>query len=201
MIMIAFIQVTIKRGLAALLEGLCAQMYYFRFEIIGGLRSHLFLFFFERKTMSRFGKKQLVQDLIQPPSIYIHMYSCSLYTYTNTYMPRFSPSGFVGPSRCLIPTPGLTSKYPICAVCVCVCIHTPTPTYSPTRVKNREDTDNTPISPSVKKNRDPPRQATSALRLAGPPHPRFPKLNEQTAHTRHQRICTPCSGRVRKCVR
>ena len=36
-------------------------------------------------------------------------------------MPRFGPSGFFGPSRCLIPTPGLTSEYPICAVCVCVC--------------------------------------------------------------------------------
>ena len=49
---------------------------------------------------------------------------CTLYTYTNTYMPRFSPSGFFRPSRCLIPTPGLTSEYPICAVCVCVCVYT-----------------------------------------------------------------------------
>jgi len=31
---------------------------------------------------------------------------CSLYTYANTHMPRFSPSGFFRPSRCLIPTPG-----------------------------------------------------------------------------------------------
>ena len=108
-------------------------------------------------------------------------------------MPRFSPSGFFGPSRCLIPTPGLTSKYPICAVYVCVCvythtrthtlppdswahiqvphlcsvcvcvrIHTHTHTYTPTRVENRDDTDNTPIFPAVKNN--PPRQATSALK-------------------------------------
>jgi len=42
---------------------------------------------------------------------------CTLYTYMNTCMPRFSPSGFFGPSRCLIPTPGLTSEYPICVVC------------------------------------------------------------------------------------
>ena len=76
-------------------------------------------------------------------------------------MPSFSPSGFFGPSRCLIPTPGLTYEYPIFAVCVCVHIHTPTPTNTPTRVKNREDTDNTPIFFSVKNN--PPRQATSAL--------------------------------------
>ena len=39
-------------------------------------------------------------------------------------MPIFIPSGFFGPSRCLIPTPGLTSEYPICAVCVCVCVYT-----------------------------------------------------------------------------
>ena len=43
---------------------------------------------------------------------------CTLYTYTNICIPRFSPSGFFGPSRCLIPTPGLPSEHPICAVCV-----------------------------------------------------------------------------------
>ena len=51
---------------------------------------------------------------------------CTLYTYTNICMPRFSPSGFFEPSRCLIPTPGLASKYPICAVCECVCVYTHT---------------------------------------------------------------------------
>jgi hypothetical protein len=29
-----------------------------------------------------------------------------------------------GLSRCLVPTPGLTSEYPICRVCVCVNTHT-----------------------------------------------------------------------------
>ena len=76
-------------------------------------------------------------------------------------MPRFSPSRFFGPSRCLIPTPGLTSGYPAVCVCTSVRIHTHTPTFTPTRVKNREDTDNTPIFPSVKNN--PPRQAASTL--------------------------------------
>ena len=76
------------------------------------------------------------------------------------HMSRFSPSGFFGPSRCLIPTPGLTSEH-LCSVCVCMRIHTLTHTYAPTRVKNREDTDNTTIFPSVKNS--PPRQATSAL--------------------------------------
>jgi len=72
---------------------------------------HIFCFSFpEEKICWR--KKQLVQDLTPPPSIYIHM--CTLYTYTNECMPRCSPSGFFGPSRCLIPaTPGLTSEYPM----------------------------------------------------------------------------------------
>jgi len=54
-------------------------------------------------------------------------------------MPRFSPSGFFGPSRCLIPTPGLTIKYPMCVACVGhgVCIHTHTPIYTPTCVFDR----------------------------------------------------------------
>jgi len=47
--MIAFI--IINSGLVPLIEGLCAQVLYFRFEIIGGLRSHLLLFLFERKNM------------------------------------------------------------------------------------------------------------------------------------------------------
>ena len=47
--MIAFI--TINIGLVPLIEGLCAQILYFRFEIVGGLRSHLLFFFFERKNM------------------------------------------------------------------------------------------------------------------------------------------------------
>ena len=76
--------------------------------------------FLKRKDMLKI-QKQFVQDLIPPLSIYIHM--CTLYTYTNIWMPRFSPSGFFGPSRCLIPTPGLTTEYPIFAVCVCVCVY------------------------------------------------------------------------------
>ena len=49
MMMIDFI--TIKSSLVPLIEGLCAQIYKLRFEIIGGLRSHLLLFFFGRKNM------------------------------------------------------------------------------------------------------------------------------------------------------
>ena len=43
MMMIAFTAINI--GLVTLIEGLCAEFLYFRFEIIGGLRSHLLLFF------------------------------------------------------------------------------------------------------------------------------------------------------------
>jgi len=49
MMMMAFI--TIKSGLVPLIEGLCAEIYYFRFEFISGLRSNLSLFFFERNNM------------------------------------------------------------------------------------------------------------------------------------------------------
>jgi len=48
LMMIVFI--TIKSGLEPLIEGLCAQILFFRFEIIGGLRSHLLLFFVKIKN-------------------------------------------------------------------------------------------------------------------------------------------------------
>jgi len=41
------------RFLKKIHEGLCAQVYYFRFEIIGGLRSHLLFLFFERQNTSK----------------------------------------------------------------------------------------------------------------------------------------------------
>jgi len=51
MMMIAFI--TVNSVLVPLIEGLCAQILYFKFEIIGGLRSlaHFLLFVFGRKNM------------------------------------------------------------------------------------------------------------------------------------------------------
>ena len=49
MMVVAFID--LKSGLVSLIEGLCTQILYFRFEIIGGLRSHLWLFFVERKNI------------------------------------------------------------------------------------------------------------------------------------------------------
>jgi len=56
---------------------------------------------------------------------------------------------------------GMRSWTNLCSVCVCVRVHTLSHTYTPTLVKNREDTDNTTIFPSVQNS--PPHQATSAL--------------------------------------
>jgi len=138
-------------------------------------------------------KKSVVQDLIPPPSIYIHIHT--LYTYTNTYMLRFSPCGFFGPCRCLIPTPWLTTEFLICAACVCVCVNTHThPRTLPPALK-REKTQTTPLSLLLSKVTPHAKQLLSPHRLAEPPNPRSPRLNEQTAHTwahMHtlQRACT-----------
>jgi len=102
------------------------------------------IFYFSQKKRHVKKKKQLVQDLIPHLSIFIHM--CTLYTYANIYMPRFRPSGFFGPSRCLIPTPGLTSKYPICVVCVCACVYTHTHTHTLPPALKIENTQTTPLS-------------------------------------------------------
>jgi len=63
MMMIAFI--TINSGLVPLIEGLCAQIYYLRFEIIAGLHSHLLLFLIGRKNML---KNKTVRLRSQPAS-------------------------------------------------------------------------------------------------------------------------------------
>ena len=85
-----------------------------------------------RKKKHDPAKKQLVmvQDLIPPPSIYLHV--CTLYTCTNTYMPRFSSYGFFGTFKCLVLTLGFTSVYSTFSMCVFVRVHTRTPTYAPT---------------------------------------------------------------------
>jgi len=51
MMKVAFI--TINSGLVPLIVGVCAQILYFGFEIIGGLRSHLLLVLFGRKNVSK----------------------------------------------------------------------------------------------------------------------------------------------------
>jgi len=51
--------------LAKMIEGLCAQIYYFGSEIIGGMRPHDVLFFFERKSIL---KKKTVSTRSHPTS-------------------------------------------------------------------------------------------------------------------------------------
>jgi len=154
-------------------------------------RVHIFCFSFpEEKPCWR--KKQPVQDRILPPSIYIHM--CTLYIYTYTHIPRFSPSGFFGPSRCLMPTPGLTTEYPICTVCACVRIHTHIHPHTLPPALKIEHTQTTPLSFLLSKITPTPSNKCPHS-LAEPPHPRSPTLNEQTALTwAHmctlQRACT-----------
>ena len=79
MMMIAFI--TINSGLVPLIKGLCAQICYLRFEIIGGVRSHLLLFFFGRENML---KKKALSPRSHPASehIHVHVYFVHIYEYT-----------------------------------------------------------------------------------------------------------------------
>jgi len=123
--------------------------------------------------------KQLVQDLLPPLSIYIHL--CTFAAplgachasrgwcsggLTNTYIRIHICRDLVhldssGP-------PGISSRSlgshrvpRLCIGRVCVRIHTHMPTYTTTRVKKYRNTDNTSILPSVKN--DLPRQAISAF--------------------------------------
>jgi len=169
--MIAFITIS---SLVPLIEGLCRsdsisiRVRFFHVHIFG-------IAFAEPKICER--KK----DLIPPPSIYTHM--CTLYTYTNAYMLRFSQSGFFGPSRCLVLTPGLSLSTPR-AVCVCACVFTHTHTHT------------LPAASKIEKTQDKhPRQATSALhRLAETPHPHPPTLMNKLRI--HERMCTTYSDCV-----
>ena len=131
---------------------------------------HIFCFPFSKPKIY-WRKKQLLQDLIPPPSICIHM--CTLYTYTITYMLRFSPSGFLGPSRCLAPTLGLTTEYPICAVWVCVCVyaHIHPHTLPPTVTLKTKKTQTTPLSLLLSKINP---QAKRRVKTSWTPPPVFP---------------------------
>jgi len=72
-----------KISLVSLVEGLCS--------LDSSLRCYVF-----RKKKYLKEKKQLLQSLIPSPSPSICIPMCTLYTYTNTYMLRFSSSGFSG---------------------------------------------------------------------------------------------------------
>ena len=62
MMIIAFIP--INSGLVPLIEGPCAQILFY-IDIIGGLRSHLLLFFFGRKNIL---KKKAISPRSHPAS-------------------------------------------------------------------------------------------------------------------------------------
>ena len=129
MMMIAFI--TIKSDLVPLIEGLCAQILYLRSEIIGGLRSHILLFFFERKNML---KEKSSQSKISP-RLLAYIYTCVLCTYIRIHIcGDLVHLDFLGP-------PGVSSRplgshpstpYVQC-VCVCAYTHTYTHIHSPPR--------------------------------------------------------------------
>jgi len=171
-----------KNCLVALLKALFARIC-FKFEI-SGFYKRIFCFAFSKEIIcSR--NKAVIPDLIPPHSIYVYTRVLCAY-YTNTYLPRYSPSWFFGPFMCLVPTPGLTSSTPG-AVCARVRIHTHTPTHTSTSVKLRQTQDNTSISPSVKNK--PPRQAISALyRLVEFPNPR-PPLWRKWTNCEHTSAC------------
>jgi len=80
MMMIAFI--TINSGLVPLIEGLCAQILYFRCEIIGGLRPHLLRFFFGIKNML---KKKAVSSRSHPAFYHIHTRVRFVHIYEHMY--------------------------------------------------------------------------------------------------------------------
>jgi len=61
--------ITVKSGLVTLTESLCAQICYFRFEIICILRSHHIFCFFSLKEKMCSRKEHRVQDPIPPPSV------------------------------------------------------------------------------------------------------------------------------------
>ena len=143
--MITFI--TSNSNLVPLIEGLCSSSSCgFEFSV---LCSHLLLFVFA----NFFSRKRAVSPRSQPASQHIYILMCTLYTYTNTYMPKLSPSGFFEPSKCLTLTPGLTSECPTRSVRACARIHTHA---LPPPPKNSENTDISSIFPYFKKKRSTP---------------------------------------------
>jgi len=93
MMIIAFI--TTYNGLVSLIEGLCAEILYFRFEIIGCLRPHFSLFCFERKIVSKekavSPRSHLTSEHILTHVIFSHKY------YEYMYAEIWSISGISGP--------------------------------------------------------------------------------------------------------
>jgi len=150
------------------------SLYNVRFETISGLRSHLWPFFFGN-VKEKGSESKISSRLLQ------YTYACVLCTHTRINVCRDlvhpDSSGPASVSSLLLGSHPSTPS----VQCVCVRIQPHTPTYTSTRVKIRQDTDNTSICPFVKYN--PPRQVTSALIYwLKPPILVPPTLNEQNAH-------------------
>jgi len=80
MMMIAFI--TINSGLVPLIEGLCAQILYFRFEI-SVFCLHIFCFSFSEGKISF--KKKAVSPRSHPTSYHIHTHVYFVHVYAYVY--------------------------------------------------------------------------------------------------------------------
>jgi len=182
MMVIAFI--TMKSGLVPLIEGLCAQILYLRFEIIGGhcLRSHLLLFFVERKNML---KKKSNQFKISS-RLLAYTFKCVLCTHMRIHICRDSVHlDSSGPPGVLSQPLGSNPSTPyVQCVCVCAYIHTYytyTHIHSHPRQKLRRRRQHHYLFFCQKQ---PPTPSNKCpYTLVGLLHPRSPTLNEQTAHT------------------
>ena len=121
--MIAFI--TIESGLVPLIEGLCAQIYYFRFEIIGGFAFTCFVFLFR--------KKKYVKEKSNYSKISSRLLACTYTSLLCTYIRILNFRDFVhldssGPPGVSSRPLGLQSSTPYMQ-CVCVCAYTHTYTH------------------------------------------------------------------------
>jgi len=178
MMMIAFI--TIDSGLVPLIEGLCPQIYYLRFEINGGLRSHLLLFFFGRKNML---KNKVVSQSKISSRLLAYTYTCVLCTHIQMCSCQDSVHpGSSGPPGVLSQLLGSHLSTPS-VQCVFVCVYTHIYSHILPPTLKIEKTQTTPLFFFLSKI-NPPRQASSTLidwlnHLILVP----PTLNEQTAHT------------------
>jgi len=115
--------------------------------------------------MLKESKMAVSLDFYLQPSINIYM--CA--SYTAQYICMLSLQYIwisSGLSRCLVPTPGLTSEYPTCSVCVCAYTHTHN-TYTSTPCKKWGDT------PIVQKNPSRWKQTPTVDQLAKPCSPLF----------------------------
>ena len=129
MMMMMIACITIDKGSVPFIEGLCAQIYHFKFENVGGLPS--LLFFLERKDL--FKKKTFDSRSRSTSYRYITVALCNhirIHIRRDlVHLDSLHPPGVS--SRPL----GSQSSTPyVWCVCHSVCIHTHTPTFTPTRV-------------------------------------------------------------------